>query len=68
MGRIRKGVSCSVLNCKEEAVRSVDASKAKNAGLEVDTRRAYLCKEHYKACKKGNKKMDQINKWRHGVG
>jgi len=36
--------------------------------LDVEGKRAYLCKDHYKAFKKGSKKDKQIEKWRHGVG
>lgn len=67
MGRIKKGEKCTVANCDEDAVRSVTVSKAKAAGLEVEGKRAYLCKEHYKEYKKGSKKDKQIEKWRHGV-
>jgi hypothetical protein len=67
MGRIKKGEKCTVANCDEDAVRSVTVSKAKAAGLEVEGKRAYLCKEHYKGYKKGSKKDKQIEKWRHGV-
>ncbi|MBN2336582.1 hypothetical protein JXL21_13570 [Candidatus Bathyarchaeota archaeon] len=68
MGRVDKGEKCSVKGCSEDAVRSINVAKAKTAGLDVEaTRRAYLCKEHYKEYKKGNKKDAQIEKWRHGV-
>jgi hypothetical protein len=67
VGRISKGVKCSVVGCDEEAVRSVSVAKAKSAGLNVEGRRSYLCKEHYKEYKKGSKKERQIEKWRHGV-
>jgi len=68
LGRVNKGVKCSVKGCNEEAVRSLSVAKVKNAGLDVETsRRVYLCKEHYKEFKKGNKKDAQIEKWRHGV-
>lgn len=68
MGRVNKGVKCSVKGCSEDAVRSLSVAKVKSAGLDVETsRRAYLCKEHYKEFKKGNKKDAQIEKWRHGV-
>jgi hypothetical protein len=67
MGRIKKGEKCTVANCDEDAVRSVTVSKAKAAGLEVEGKRAYLCKEHYKGYKKGSKKDKQIEKCRHGV-
>ncbi len=67
MGRIGKGQVCSVKNCDEEAVRSVNPEKAKAAGLDVEGKRVYVCKEHYKVFKKGTKKGDQIEKWRHGL-
>lgn len=67
MGKIGKGTKCSVANCDEKAVRSISGPKAKSAGLDVEGRRAYLCKEHYKEFKKGSKRDRQIEKWRHGV-
>ena len=67
MGRIKKGTVCSVNGCNEEAVRSVNGPKAKATGLDVDGRRVYLCKDHYKEFKKGSKKDKQIEKWRHGI-
>jgi len=67
MGKIRKGTECSIADCNEEAVRSVSVPRAKAAGLDVEGRRAYLCKEHYKAFKKGSKKERRIEQWRHGV-
>ncbi len=66
LGKIDKGQKCTVRNCKNEAVRSVSVPKAKAAGLEVDGKNAYVCEEHYKEFKKGNKKSDQIEKWRFG--
>jgi hypothetical protein len=66
MGKISKGTMCSVKGCNEEAVRSLDIGRVKQAGLDAEgAKRAYLCKEHYKEYKKGNKKTDQIEKWRH---
>ncbi len=47
-------------------MRSVSVAKAKTAGLDVDGKSAYVCEEHYKQFKKGNKKSDQIEKWRYG--
>lgn len=67
MGRISKGTKCTVAGCEEEAARSVSVLKAKAAGLDVEGRRAYLCKEHYKEYKKGSKKDRRIERWRHGV-
>ena len=67
MGRVRKGTVCTVDSCNEIAVRSVSGPKAKAAGLNVDGRRAYLCKAHYKEFKKGSKNANRIERWRHGL-
>ena len=65
MGRIDKGVKCSV--CGKEAVRSLSMEKVRSAGLNVgsDQKRAYLCKEHYKEYKKKTKKDKMVEKWRY---
>ena len=69
MGRIDKGVKCSVSGCSREAARSVSTDKAKAAGLNVGSgeKRAYLCKEHYKELKKKTKKDKTLEKWRYGT-
>jgi thymidine kinase len=67
LGRIDKGVKCSV--CGKEAVRSLSADKVKAAGLRIggSEKRAYLCKEHYKEYKKKTKKDKQLEKWRYNA-
>ena len=67
MGRIDKGVKCSISSCGREAVRSLSAEKVRSAGLNVSSseRRVYLCKEHYKEYKKKTKKDKQLEKWRY---
>ena len=66
MGRIAKGVKCSVAECGEDAVRSIGAGKVTAAGLSVtSTKRAYLCKKHYKTYKKATRKDRTLEKWRH---
>ncbi len=68
MGRISKGVKCSVEGCSREAIRSLDLGKVYAAGLKVQgSRRAYLCKEHYKEYKKATKKNKIIDKWRRTI-
>lgn len=65
MGRVEKGVKCSVSGCGAEAVRSISADKVKSAGLKVGAeKRAYLCKEHYKEFKKKTKKDKRLEKMR----
>jgi hypothetical protein len=57
LGRVAKGVKCSVTGCSNDAVRSLQTDKVKNAGLKVsEARKTYLCKEHYKEFKKETKK------------
>lgn len=66
MGRVAKGVKCSVVGCDKEAVRSLSTEKVSSAGLKVgEARRAYLCKEHYKEFKKETKKEKMLEKWRY---
>ncbi|MFB3890072.1 MAG: hypothetical protein ACE14S_11320 [Candidatus Bathyarchaeia archaeon] len=69
MGRIDKGVKCTVSGCSRDAERSISLDKAKAAGLNVATseKRAYLCKEHYKEFKKKTKKDKTLEKWRYGA-
>src|SRR5215467_8662446 len=57
MGRVDKGVNCSVQGCDESAQRSMSGSKARMASdLVVDSnKRVYLCKTHYKEWKKSTK-------------
>jgi len=66
LGRIGKGVKCSVSGCDKDAIRSIAAGKVSTAGLKIDTeRRAYLCKVHYKEFKKVTKKDRTLEKWRY---
>jgi len=68
LGRVAKGVKCSVTGCANDAVRSLPTDKVKSVGLKVsEARRAYICKEHYKAFKRKTKKERVLEKWRHGV-
>jgi thymidine kinase len=68
VGRIDKGVKCSVSGCGREAARSISVEKARAAGLNVGSgeKRAYICKEHYKEFKKRTKKDKTLDKWRYG--
>jgi hypothetical protein len=66
MGRIDKGVKCSVSGCGKDAIRSISTEKASAAGLKVSgTKKAYLCKDHYKEFKKGSKKDKKLEQWRY---
>jgi len=69
LGRVSKGVKCSISSCSREAVRSISAEKVKSSGLGVrsDQKRAYLCREHYKEFKKKTKKDKMLDKWRYNA-
>jgi len=69
MGRIDKGVSCSVQGCEQEAERSMSGSKAGMASdLSIDSsaKRIYLCKEHFKEWKKSTKEERENERARWG--
>jgi hypothetical protein len=68
VGRIEKGVKCSVSGCNREAARSITTDKVKAAGLKVSSneKRAFVCKEHYKEYKKKTKKDKTLDRWRWG--
>lgn len=69
MGKIRKGVLCSISGCSERAVRSISlkdlgplTSKVKTEG-----RRAYLCNKHYKEWKRLTKTERRLQKLRYKI-
>lgn len=66
MGRVDKGVKCSVSGCQAEAVRSIAFKRASEAGLSLggEARRAYLCEVHYKEFKKARRNTDKIERMR----
>jgi hypothetical protein len=67
LGRVAKGVKCSVKGCEKDATRSLPRDKVSSAGLKVDDgiRRSYLCRDHYKEYKKGSKKDKLLEQWRY---
>ena len=66
MGKVAKGIKCSVVGCNQEAVRSLPNDKVSTSGLKVTkSRRVYLCREHYKEFKKAIKKEKMLDKWRY---
>jgi len=66
MGKISKGIKCSVVQCGRDAVRSLPTEKVASAGLKLnEARQAYLCRDHYKEYKKATKKDRMLDKWRH---
>lgn len=66
MGKVDKGVNCSVEGCQNKAVRSIAFKKASEAGLRLgrESRRVYLCEDHYKEFKKARRNTDKIERMR----
>lgn len=64
MGRIDKGVNCTVQGCKNVAERSLSLEQISKSSLKVSntTRRVYLCHEHYKQWKKDTKKERDLER------
>ena len=47
MGRIEKGVKCSLIGCNDKAIRSLSFEKVESIGMKLEgERRAYLCEKH----------------------
>ena len=66
MGKVTKGIKCSVVECGKDAVRSLPTDKVVEAGLKInEARHTYLCKEHYKEFKKVTKKDRMLEKLRY---
>jgi len=66
MGKVSKGIKCSVVGCGREAVRSLPAEKLVSAGLKIDEERhTYLCRDHYKEFKRVTRKDRMLDKWRY---
>jgi hypothetical protein len=69
MGRIDKGVNCSVQGCDKTAERSMSGNKASMATdlvVNSSNRRVYLCREHYKEWKKATKEDRENERARWG--
>ncbi len=65
LGRISKGVGCSVTGCSESAVKSLSKDKLADSGLETSgERRVYLCRSHYKELKKSTKAQGDMERLR----
>ena len=69
MGIISKGSSCNVDGCDNDAVRSLNTKKVEEAGLRVSvsSKKAALCKEHYKEWKKETKDDRSLDRARFDI-
>lgn len=67
MGKVEKGVNCSVSGCQDSADRSMSLTKAKmSTDLDFDNtkKRVYLCRSHYKDWKKSTKSDRETERMR----
>ena len=66
MGKVSKGVKCSVVGCENRAVKSISAQRIPS-GMKVEAmgRRAYLCEKHWKEFKKLTKDERRIERLRY---
>ncbi len=65
MGKISKGVNCSVSGCTNQAEKSLSyerASLASSLNFSSKLRKVYLCKQHYKIWKKETKEIRELER------
>jgi hypothetical protein len=68
MGKVDKGIGCSVTGCSNKGERSMGRDQLTGSGLTAagEGRRIYLCHEHYKVWKKSTKKERDMQRARWG--
>ena len=66
MGKVDKGIGCSVTGCRNQAERSISRDETGGSGLSLGGggRRVYLCRDHYKVWKKATKKSRNLERSR----
>ncbi|MCQ5377783.1 MAG: hypothetical protein NO516_07020 [Candidatus Methanomethylicia archaeon] len=68
MGKVKKGEVCSVQGCANPAIRSLSpqySGAMKKAGFKLsESKRLFLCEEHYKAFKKAHTAEERLERWR----
>ena len=67
MGKISKGVDCSVSNCTNSAVRSMSSKNVDSSEFSIssDSNKVYFCTEHYKSWKKSTKELSKSERARY---
>ena len=70
MGIVSKGSTCSVDECENIAVRSLNTKKVEHAGLRLNSsgKKSALSKEHYKEWKKATKDDRSLERARYDRG
>ncbi|MBI3022261.1 MAG: hypothetical protein HYY68_00875 [Thaumarchaeota archaeon] len=68
MGKVGKGVGCSISACSNEAERSISREQLAGSSLSIGSegRSVYLCKDHYTAWKKTTRESRSLERARWG--
>ena len=67
MGKISKGVECSLDNCSNSAVKSISSKNVDSSEfpISLDSNKVYFCTEHYKLWKKSTKELRKSERARY---
>ena len=67
MGKVDKGIVCTVKDCSNQAERSISESRLKQGSLSFleQGNNAYVCKLHYKQWKKSSKNNRELERIRY---
>ena len=67
MGKISKGVECSLNDCSSSAIRSINSKNGDSEQFPIssDSNKVYFCNEHYKSWKKSTKELRKTERARY---
>ena len=67
MGKISKGVECSLNDCSSSAIRSINSKNVDSNQFPTssDSNKVYFCTEHYKSWKKSTKELRKSERARY---
>ena len=66
LGKVAKGMECSIVGCSNKAEFSLSAgSVGKYLNVDKNVRRVYLCRIHYKEYKKASKRDRELERVRY---
>ena len=67
MGKISKGVECSLNDCSSSAIRSINRKNVDSEQFPVssNSNKVYFCTEHYKSWKKSTKELRKSERARY---
>ncbi len=70
MGVIARGAKCDVSGCDNDGVRSLNARKVDDAGMDLSTsaKKAVLCRTHYREWKKETRGDRDLERARYDRG